>query len=207
MATSVRIIPCTDPAGLHHHYPGQSKSQPAYIELDLREGTLSAGWNAEFGNTEPRTVRNGLDRRYGIPILTGDAANRVMQELAPLAEQILGDWEEYWDGNNTVARLGPDAQAAEGQIETRLGLRGDTGERRDFPPADLVTGWDVDGAINGFEAEEYGITAETTDERLAEIEAEIAASLVDVSSSPVIVLLGVGAYLRDLRDALAADQD
>ncbi|MET9663119.1 hypothetical protein [Streptomyces sp. NPDC006510] len=33
--------------------------------------------------------------------------------------------------------------------------------------------WDIDGAVNGCEVEEYEITAETADERLDEIEQQI----------------------------------
>ncbi|MEW2467921.1 hypothetical protein AB0919_23300 [Streptomyces sp. NPDC046994] len=202
--TAVKIIDCTDPTELYRRYDGQSEAQGAYIELDLREGTLLADYNAEIGNAVPPSVRHDFDRRYNIPVLTANAANRVMRELAPLANRILADWEEVWDGSNMVAQLGDDAKAAEAEIEEHLGLSlgyGDYGfENQGFSDNDLVAEWDIDAATNGSEAEEYDITAETTDERLDEIAAEITRDLAEESESKVAVVHGLDEHLRDLRN-------
>ena len=207
--TAVRVIACDSATELYRRYKGQSEAQPCYIELDLREGTLLADWDAEVGGAVPFPVHHGFERRYGIPLLTGDAANRVMEEIRPLAERILADWEQEWDGNNMVARLGSDALAAEEEIEKHLGLGyssyGDSNQG--FDESDLIADWDLDGAVNGCEAEEYGITADTTDERLDEIEAEILAGLADCGASPVAVCADLGDELRRLRDEAAAGED
>ncbi|MGW3563518.1 helix-turn-helix domain-containing protein [Streptomyces sp. NPDC000941] len=207
--TTVRIIECTSPTELYRHYDGQSEAQPAYIELDVREGTLLADYNAEVGNAVPFSVFHGFERRYGIPVLHAEAANRVMKELAPLAERILADWEEEWDERrgNKVAVLGDDAQEAEEEIRERLGLNlayGDIdSDTQGFDPEDLVTEWDVDGAVTGHEVEEYDITADTTDARLDEIEDEILESLAEGPDVPVCH--GLDDYLRQLRNELAED--
>ncbi|QKW31475.1 hypothetical protein HUT11_35520 (plasmid) [Streptomyces seoulensis] len=204
--TTVRIIKCTDPTKLFRHYDGQSEAQPAYIELDLREGTLLADYDAEVGGAIPFSTYHGFERRYSIPVLTGEAANRVMQEIAPLAERILADWVEEWDGNNMVARLGGDALAAEEEIEKMLGNGlGSYDREHPFAPDDLVTAWDIDGAVNGCEAEDYDIIAETTDERLEEIEKEILSDLAACGEGSVVVCHGLNDYLRNLRDGLAED--
>jgi hypothetical protein len=203
--TAVRIIKCISATELYRRYDNQSEAQPAYIELDLHQGVLLADYNPEVGNALPDTVRHGFDRRYGIPILTAAAANRTMAELAPLAERILADWEQDFDGNNMVARLGEDARAAEAEIEEKLGLNlgyGDA-ENQGFDEADIVAEWDIDGATNGGEAEEYGITADTTDDRLDDIEAEIAKDMAGIGASDVAVVHGLNTYLRDMRDHLA----
>lgn len=201
---TVRIIPTASETALHLQYAGQTSAQDCYIELDLREGTLLADYNSEVGNAVPFTVFHGFERRYPIPALTGSAADALMQQIAPLADRILADWEAEWDGHNNVARLGEDARAAEDEIFTEIGF---DISRDDTDPADLVTVWDVDGATNGSEAEDYGITADTTDERLDEIEAEIAAGLAEVSPSSAVVLDGVDAYLRQIRDELIDEDD
>ncbi|MER6109285.1 hypothetical protein [Streptomyces hirsutus] len=210
--TALRVIACTSPTELFRHYDGQTEAQDAYIELDLANGTLLADYNGEIGNAVPFTVYHGIDRRYAIPILTGDAANRVMEEIRPLAERILADSEIEWDGNNNVAKLGPDALAAEEALEARLGLPTESGGYRNepnqgFDDSDLVAVWGIDGATNGCEAEEYGITRETTDERLDEIEAEILAGLVSCGDSDVAVCPELSAYLRGVRDEAGADED
>ncbi|MFF5265128.1 hypothetical protein ACFY4C_40110 [Actinomadura viridis] len=217
--TDVNIIRCTEPAELYRRYDGQGAAQPAFIELDLSEGTLLADYKAEVGNAVPMAVFHGLRRRYPIPVLIGEAANRVMEELAPLAQRVLDDCEEVWNGHNMVARLGEDAQAAEEEIAARLGLdRKDAAmDGRGFEAADLVAEWDVDGAVNGEEAAEYGIVADTSDERLEEIAVDIIAQLAEGdpspvvpemaegSPSPVVVVPGLGEYLRQLREGARQD--
>lgn len=202
---TVKIKECVHADELFCHYDGQYERQPCYIELGLRDGMLLADWDAIVGSGTPGSVYHGFDRRWAIPCLTAEAANRVMQEIAPLASRMLADWEEEWDGNNMVAVLGEDAQAAEEEIQDHLGI---SAAFRDLAPpfdaTDEVAVWHIDGVTNGCEASEYGITAETTDERLAEIEAEI---LDDLGSpSGVTVCHGLDSYLRELRDR-ASEED
>ncbi|MEU0937550.1 hypothetical protein [Embleya sp. NPDC005971] len=202
---TVRVVELTEPAELYRRYDGEITAQPAYIELDLRNGTLLASYNAEIGNAVPFSVHHGFERRWDVSqrehltlsVPTADAANAFMKRIAPLADRILADWEEYWDGNNHVARLGEDALAAEEAIEALVDVPWDE--------ADLVAVWDVDGATNGDEVTEYGITADTTDERLDEIEEEIRVSMAGAGEGDVVVLDGVDTYLGGLRDELKAE--
>ncbi|MFI8191409.1 helix-turn-helix domain-containing protein [Streptomyces sp. NPDC085946] len=202
----VRIIECTNPTELYRHYDGQYEPQGAYIELDTQNETLLATYNSEIGNAIPFTVYHGLDRRYSIPILTADAANRIMHEIAPLADRIIAGTEAVWDGNNTVAELTDDARAAEEEIEKLLGCGYYSNQDPPFEDEDLVGVWDIDGAVNGQEASEYGITADTTDARLEEIEQDILSNLKACGSYPVVVCPGLDDYLKQLRDGLA-DED
>lgn len=199
---SVRIIETESEDALYRRYDSQTSPQNCYIELDLHGEILSADYDSEVGGAVPFTVFHGFERRYSIPALTGTAANELMRQIAPLANRILADWEEVWDGNNHKARLGEDAQAAEEQILAEIGY---DPVDRDTDPVDLVTVWNVDGACNGNEVEDYGITADTTDERLDEIEEEIRLALAEVSDSTVVVLDGVAEYLRDKRNELAVE--
>ncbi|MFF5893821.1 hypothetical protein ACFY72_34395 [Streptomyces globisporus] len=203
--TDVKIIRCSEPDELYRHFDGQSEPQGTYIELDLQQESLLADYDAEIGGGSPAAVHHGFERRYAIPVLIGEAANRVMEEIAPLAVRMLADWEEIWDGNNMVARLGEDARAAEAEIEEHLGLGydGQRFEHQGFSDSDLVGLWDIDGATNGYEAEEYGITAETSDERLDEIAAKITGDLAECGESTVAVVHGLDEYLRGLRAGLA----
>lgn len=203
---SVRIIECTEPTELYRHYDGQTEPQPAYIELDTQAGTLLATYNAEIGNGIPFSAYHGLDRRYSIPIITAEAANHIMREIAPLADRVIAGTEAEWDGSNTVAKLNDDAHAAEDEIEKILGC-GYPYSEHPFTDEDLVAVWDVDGAVNGDEVEEYGITADTTDERLDEIAAEITQNLADCGESGVAVVTGLDAYLAGLRQELQEQQE
>lgn len=196
---SLQIRYCDSSTELYRHYDGQHEAQSAYIELGLRDGVLLASYDALVGGGTPTDVRNGFDRRYPIPVLTGEAANRVMEEIAPFAHRVLADWVEEWDGNNMVVRLGPDAEAAEEHIMKHLGCKDFNDSNQGFADSDLVTEWDVDGAINGFEVENYGITADTTDERLQEIEADIVKDLAGCGGTSVVVVHGLDDHLKSLR--------
>lgn len=196
----VRIVDCTEPTELYRHYDRESKPQDAFIQLDLRAGVMFADWDPEIGNGRPLSVYHGFKRHYRIPLLTAEAANRIMQQIAPLASRILADWEEVWDGNNHVAILGEDALAAEEEIERMLDPSDPHATL--FDPSDLIAIWDVGTAVNGSEITEYGISAETSDERLKEIEEEILGDLAAASPSGVAVCHGLDEYLRGLRNEL-----
>ncbi|MEU7031407.1 hypothetical protein AB0A60_32525 [Streptomyces sp. NPDC046275] len=204
--SELTIIECTSPAELFRQYPGQHEPQPAYIELGLKSSTLLADYNSEVGGARPADVHYGFDRHYPIPLLTAKAANQAMERIRPLAERILADWEEIWDGNNLVARLGDDALAAEEEIEDILG----DGSEDGWGSASLIAVWDLDGATNGYESTDHGITADTTDERLAEIADEIRTGLTESSGNgddAVVVVDGLDEYLTNLRDNAPNDED
>ena len=101
---------------LHCHYDRQTESQGCYIELDCENEKLSASYNAEIGNAIPFSVYHGLDQRWGIPCLTGDTVNDLLDEIAPLAERVIAGYESDWNGNNHVATFTDDAQAAIDEI-------------------------------------------------------------------------------------------
>jgi hypothetical protein len=196
-------ISTVEPAELHHQYPGQNEPQPAYVEVDLENQHISADYDPEIGNATPARVAHGIARRYPIPALTSTAANKLLEQIRPLAERMVADWDEHWDGSNHKGVLGDDARAAEEKIQELTGDPRDWGDHWDS--SDVVTVWDTDGAIAGDEAEEYGITADTTDDRLEEIEAEILETLKGISDSNEVVLEGVWEHLVQMRDD--ADED
>lgn len=193
---TVTITP-VEPAELHHQYPGRSEPQPCFVEVDLENQHVSAGYGPETENAIPARVVHGIARRYPIPALTSTVANELLTRIRPLAERMAADWERVWNGNNHQGLLGDDARAAEQEIEALCAGPWEEGEQ--------VSVWDAHAAINGDEAEEYGITANTPDERLEEIEEEILTVLRQDSASDETVLHGVAEHLKNLRDN--ADDD
>ncbi|MEU0940233.1 hypothetical protein [Embleya sp. NPDC005971] len=191
--TTVTIVELDDPTGLCRHLLDEIRQQPVYVALDLHSGRLTADYDAAVDGARPPVVAEGFERRYTIPVLTADAVNALMAEIASPTARILADWEQRWDGNNLVAVLGDDARAAEEEIKTLV-----DGE---WAPNQKVAVWDVDAATNGDEIEEYGITATTTDARLDEIEEQIRVSMATTGEGDVV------AYLRRLRDDLKAEAE
>ncbi|HLT09229.1 MAG TPA: hypothetical protein VK028_00290, partial [Micromonosporaceae bacterium] len=85
--TTVSIRPVAEPDALYCRYAGNYEPQPVYINLDLTDGALYADYRATDGT--PMRVWLGQVRTWSIPPLVADAANKLMQDIAPLAQRIL----------------------------------------------------------------------------------------------------------------------
>lgn len=199
----VEIYDVTAPAELFHQPVLDQPPFPTCIELDLRDNSLSASVIEPTGHATPWDVWFGYRRRYEIPLLTADAANRIMKEIAPLADRITADWTEgpRMYGTDWQVVLGDGAAAAEDELMEYLRQLGE------FPdPADLIEVYDVNASVNGDEVAEYGIAQDTTDERIREIADEITQELAaNCTASGVAVTPGLEEYLADLRDELYSE--
>jgi hypothetical protein len=192
---TMEIIYCTSPAELFRLYDGEQRPQATYIELHLVAGTLTAEYHAPVSPAgAPIGVRTGHIRRYPLPILTATAANRVLDDIAPLAERILADWTEVGADADPSAVLGRDAEDAETEIRRALDV--------DYPDSDMVAVWSVADLDPDME---IAVTAATTDEQLAEIEAGILRDLSATSDSGAVVVPDLAQHLQRLRDR-AQDQ-
>ena len=179
--------------GMVRRYAGQEESQPGHISLYLPTATLTASYDANTGGT-PVDVAYGFDRRYDTPLLAGSAANRLMSEILPLAQRIVDDYTSEWDGKNTVAVLGPDAEAAEAELIEYL----DDAIKK----TDIVSEWDIDEPFDF--VGDYGLTATTTDERLEEIAEKITARMASCNPTPATftIVHGIEDALLRARDEL-----
>lgn len=81
MNVSIQKINSADE--LHCHYDQQTSAQPCYVSLDCGTGELTASYNVEIGSAIPFSVYHGHVRRYGIPCLTPEAANDLLETIAP----------------------------------------------------------------------------------------------------------------------------
>src|SRR5690606_3153876 len=87
LMTTVKIRPVAEPDALYCRYKNNYEPQPVYINLDLADGALYADYRAT--NDTPMRVWLGQVRAWEIPPLVADAANKLMQDIAPLAQRIL----------------------------------------------------------------------------------------------------------------------
>ncbi len=94
-------------------YPIQCEPQGAYIEIDCANETISSSHNGEIGSAVPFSVWHGHDQRFSIsPYLTVDAINELIDEIAPLAQQVIEGYESIWNGNNHIASFSNKAEIA-----------------------------------------------------------------------------------------------
>jgi len=201
----------SDAKKLHCHYDRQTNAQDIYVELDCRNETLGVNYNGEIGNAVPFSVYHGHEQRFGIPLLTTDATNSLLDEIAPIAERVAAGYASVWDGNNNVARFNDDAQEA---IEEIGALCDAAFENAD--ESDIISEWNAGdwlanttyyrdenkkqckwNSMVSAEIEGFGtITADTTDDEISAMTDEIDAD----ADSNNIIITGVDKYLTDIRD-------
>jgi len=188
--TQVKIRPVEDTAALHMHYQGQTQRQGCYIELDCRSGLLTASYNSEIGNAVPFSVYHGHDQRWPIPLLRGESANALMDEVAPLAQTVLDGYESEWDGSNQIAHFGPEAQEAIGAIETLCNDIEWTGEEH------ALSEWDAGDWLQDCWREH--VHSDMTDAQLKTLADELESDAL----SEGVVLYGTEDYLAERRQIL-----
>lgn len=198
MSESIRIVECASIDDLYRHYAAEDRHQPVYITLDLCAETLEASYDPEVGNARTKSVVYGFDRRWGIAPLPPHVANAAMAEVRPLAARICADWEKVWDGHVWTVTLGDDAEKAEVEIDKLLE------PYRSSEGSEVLQEWLADSIIMGDEAEEHGITADTTDDRLEEVTEEILQRLTD-SGEGKAVSPDLLDYFIELRDSMAEE--
>jgi hypothetical protein len=117
-------------------YQGQSQPQPVHVSLDCRTGELSAEYDPEIGGSRPMDVHHGHVCRWRIPVLTAEAANALLADLAPIAQRVVDGYSSEWDGSNHVGRLSDDADDAAIDIDALC-------DASRFGDGDILTGDDT----------------------------------------------------------------
>lgn len=203
---TLRITALTDEDALFCQYPGRAV-QPCVLTLDLRDGELTAQYDPEVSDgARPESVFSGRTLWVPIPVLTATAANRLLNEVAPLAQQILDGAEIQWNGSNHIGRLDDQADAAYAELVGRCDPQNNS-----WDDADTVSTWPAgdwfgpegDSAV----AARLGITADTSDAQIADLAKTEAAEALTSSSAGRAHLTGAEEYLRQVRDELAAGQE
>lgn len=201
--TTLTVKHVADRNDLHCQYPGQTSAQPCYVELDCESATLRAAYNPEIGNGIPFAVHHGRTLRWSIAALTADVANALLDELAPLAQRVVDGFEAVWDGNNMVGQLDADASAASEEIDEtiRRGYDRSSADEHDTVSVWQACDWYGPLGSTSVQCRELGITADTTDDQLAEIERR------ENGNAEGAEIEGHGRYLAELRSEARAARE
>lgn len=183
-------------------YPGRGTVQPCHLALDLDTGEMSCDYDPSVdGSDHPKSVHHGVVLWIPIPCLTADAANALMEAVAPLAERILADSAVEWDGQNNVGVMYEDAAAALAELTARCNPEGDWDDSQLVASIAAADWFAEEGPARV--AARLGITAATTDAELAQIvEAEERQAAV-IGQYGHTVLVDADAYLATVRRGLA----
>lgn len=97
-------------------YEGQSKPQPAYVELS-EDGVVTAGANPEIGNAVTMDVWHRRTLQWSIdPGLTGAQIADAIQDALPLLERVHAGHTVEFDGSNMGGLLTEDAAEASAKL-------------------------------------------------------------------------------------------
>lgn len=170
-AVQLYIDPAGRWAGLETYSPGQA------VDFDV--------WHGRHLTVEVHTCGGPVDGPDLVDWLRGDDGQTLLS-------RICDGHSIEWDGNNHVGRLTDDARGALDELERELSHVSALTE-----PAGL---WDAESWFCGMCSDdirnEYGITADTTDSELADIEAKI----IDEAANENVVLVGTYRLLVRVRN-------
>ena len=201
--TKITVKKVAGRTDLYRKYPQQCEAQDCYVELDCRQEVLSADYNAEIGNGVPMSVWHGNDQRWGIACLNADAANRLLDEITPLAERVCAGYTCEWDGSNNVASFDTDATAA---IEDIAELCRLTDESYAEDRCIVYTAREWFGQEpDAYTVKALGIKLDSTNEEISKIASLTLEDALDEGLADDIE--GIEEYLLELRDDLAATKD
>lgn len=95
---------------VYAHFAGQYMPQPAYLELDIRDGSLDADYSSEIGNGVPGAVWHNLILRFKLAAYTtaGEIEN-IINNNKDLFQAILDGSESHWNGSNWVGQFTDEA--------------------------------------------------------------------------------------------------
>ncbi|WP_276681533.1 hypothetical protein [Thalassolituus oleivorans] len=92
-------------------YEGQHQPQPAFLELDIRDGSLTADYSGEIGNAVPVDVWNNLILRFTLqPETTAEEIERIIEENKETFQGILNGAESEWNNSNWVGKFTDETQ-------------------------------------------------------------------------------------------------
>lgn len=195
--TTVSVHPVSEPTALYCRYAGNYEPQPVYVALDLADGALYADYQA--GGT-PMRVWLGQVRTWSIPPLVGDEATALLEHIAPLAQRVLDGSAIETDPRtgDRVGVLNDDAAAAEREIYEIIQRWCEDPAARvveEISVGDWYSHCDTDPC------EEIGLTAETSDDELAQVVARIEED-IRAAAEGVVIVAGAEAWARARRDEL-----
>lgn len=96
---------------VYAQYAGQHSPQPAYLELDIRDGSLTADYSGEIGNAVPSAVWHSLIIRFRLdPHTTSGEIEKIINDNKDFFQAILDGAESHWDGSNWVGKFSENAQ-------------------------------------------------------------------------------------------------
>lgn len=170
-------------------YPNQNEPQKVFLYLDCVHETLSIEPDYEIGGAVAMSVYHGLVQRWNTPILKAEAANQLLNEVAPLAVRIIKGYQSDSKDGNTIAIFNKLAEAAIKEIEN------------------LITEYaNPDTVLNPCKAKDYlygaegelGVQANSTDDEIADLAMECQAE----AERAGFYIIETEEYLKSIRNEL-----
>ena len=201
---TVTIRRCDENDPYELYWAVDEREQDCMIELDLETGQLDASYNTEIGNAVPSRVWHGVVRRYPLPCLSSQGANRAMEAIRILAQRVLDGSDVVWDGSNWVGIINDDADTAEWAIQKEL-------QPENFSDSDFVAVWEA-SEFFGWHGENLPdsvtFSGEETEKELMDLCDILRKEFtIDESTGSPMVITGLYNYLDSIRELVADASD
>lgn len=117
VADTITVKPVESIDDIYCRYNGQLNHQPCHVSLDLLSGEVSAGYRPDTGNGISLFEAYGLTITWKIPCLSVNATNDLLERVAEIAKELLGESEIVWDGDRHIGRQTDDGREIRDEIE------------------------------------------------------------------------------------------
>jgi len=194
--------------GLAVQYTGQTDTQDIYLYVDAENERVWIDYDPEIGGAVTSDIWHGRTRRYQIyEMISATGANNLLddEKVIALAERIIAGATIKWDGNNYVGILDDDAISADEEMEQYVA-------QYTFQEAETVSLWNACDFFTSLSPDEVmdevglHITAETTDQEIAEVARKYEESMnIDSATGGPMKLSGVESYLLNIRDDITEE--
>jgi hypothetical protein len=177
---------------LYCKYQTEHSPQGCIVELYCDDDTLTATFDAHTGGSFSIDVCQNRVLNWAIPCLLPRAANSLLEEIKPHAQEILNGYDVEWNGNNFVGVFTDEADKARNEIEELC-------EAAFYSIENQVIVWEAGDWLAEVDPADVGIQWDTTDEELKKIEEQI---IEEALGENVYLLEGLEDEIRSMRDEL-----
>jgi len=188
-----------DALPLYRKYPGQSEAQKAYVEINCKNETLDAAYDAEIGNAVTMDEHHGHVLSFECRnSLSGDEVMQLLESILPMAQRVIDGYTSELDsrGDNMVGRFTDDADSAIDEITAAIAF--DAADDMDYGV------WSAENFLLNDTPDELGITGKSTDDELDAIARELTADAASYNPPILADPDEIASELCHWRDKLAA---
>jgi hypothetical protein len=100
---------CRNIDDIYCQYPNQNSAQKVFLWLYCKNEHATIGPDYEIGGSVSMDIWHNHIIRWEIPLITINAANKLLDDLKPRLEKIMAGYTSEWNGSNCVGKYTDEA--------------------------------------------------------------------------------------------------